>query len=516
MTGSRRLKQEDEMNRPRAVFAFLLAVATVTVAASFGTAVAAVPPTEPGTAKNFEIVGQDPLLNRGMNAAPALYRDPATGEKFVYVGSRTDGSHPNAGVLVVRVTDPADPQIVNQIGPPNEGNPSETSRELRVWPREKLLMVMNFQCSAVLHACASPADVIGSLTHNIKFYDLTDPANPTLVSTYMPSRHPHEMFLWQDPEKPNRALLYISTPTSSTNPDRPNLIVTDISGAREGEFEEILAWNGNPQYAEEAPDEFENRDVRLHAVAVSLNGKRAYLAYLGGGFLVLDTSDLADGSANPTVSLITPPTNTPRWPNQTAHTSLKVPGRRLALVTDEVYGDLLDPLVRPENEFGCPWGWVHLIDITDQSRPKLVGEFRTFENEDAYCQSADGQDPANTTSTSYSAHNPTVLRNLAFVTWHSGGLQSIWLGDPAAPTQTGFISPEPLPVVQTEDPALSAGRNKVVAWSYPIISDGLIYYVDIRNGLYIVKYTGRGRQSVGRIRFLEGNSNVGDAARLGN
>ncbi len=502
------------MNRPRFAFAFMLAVSTV--AASFGSAVAAVAPTEPGTAKNFKIVGHDPLLNRGMNAAPALYRDRATGEKFVYVGSRTDGSHPNAGVLVVRVTDPADPQIVNQILPPNEGNPSETSRELRVWRRKKLLMVMNFQCSAVLHACASPADVTGSVTPNIKFYDLTDPANPTLISTYLPSRTPHEMFLWQDPKKPNRALLYLSTPTSSTNPDRPNLIVTDISEARQGEFEEILAWNGNPQYAEEAPDEFESRDVRLHAAAVSFNGKRAYLAYLGGGFLVLDTSDLANGVADPNVSLITSPTDTPRWGNQTVHTAIKVPGRSLGLATDEVYGDLLDPLVRPENEFGCPWGWVHLIDLADPAHPTVIGEFRTFENQDAYCETEDGQDPENTTSTSYAAHNPTVLRNLGLVTWHSGGLQAIWLGDPAAPTQTGFISPEPLPVVQTEDPALSAGRNKVVAWSYPIISGGLIYFVDIRNGLYIVEYTGRGRRSVGRIGFLEGNSNLGFARRLGN
>ena len=46
-----------------------------------------------------------------------------------------------------------------------------------------------------------------------------------------------------------------------------------------------------------------------------------------------------------------------------------------------------------------------------------------------------------------------------------------------------------------EDPRLSSdpdtGRNeKVVMWSYPIIQDGLIYVVDLRNGLYVLEYKG--------------------------
>lgn len=66
-----------------------------------------------------------------------------------------------------------------------------------------------------------------------------------------------------------------------------------------------------------------------------------------------------------------------------------------------------------------------------------------------------------------------------------------------------------------EDPALSRGGNKVVFWSYPIIRDGLIYCIDIRNCLYILKYTGPHADEVASIKFLEGNSNLGDAVRLG-
>jgi hypothetical protein len=54
----------------------------------------------------------------------------------------------------------------------------------------------------------------------------------------------------------------------------------------------------------------------------------------------------------------------------------------------------------------------------------------------------------------------------------------------------------------------------VVMWSFPIVRHGLIYVVDIRNGLYVLRYTGRHAREVNRIRFLEGNSNLGDARRL--
>jgi hypothetical protein len=116
--------------------------------------------------------------------------------------------------------------------------------------------------------------------------------------------------------------------------------------------------------------------------------------------------------------------------------------------------------------------------------------------------------------TSYSSHNPTVLPDLAIVDWHSGGLQISDISNPANPTQAGFFLPTPLDSVATEDPALSRGPNKVVMWSYPIIKNGLIYVIDIRNGLYILKYTGPFSDEVAGVSFLEGNSNLGDAADL--
>jgi len=445
-------------------------------------------PSQPAAPKklpgSLTLVGHEPLLDRGMNAGLAVWND------FAYVGSRTDGSkgHPHAGVLVVNIHDPAHPKVVGEIGPPDEGNPSETSRELRVWPSERLLLVLNFRCDPLIHDCDG-----GPKEPTVRFYDIRGKraAIPVLVSTYHPLRQPHEFFLWQDPNDPGRVLLFLSTPGNFG----VDLLVTDISTARDGVFREVASWSTA------FPDPGPNDD--LHSLSVSPDGSRAYLAFLTGGFFVLDTSEVAKGLPAPDIRLVTPLTNRVRWPGAGPHSAVKVPGRDLVLTTDEVYGGI-------GPDAGCPWGWVHLIDVTDERSPNVVSEYRVAPyNEEAYCDQVSGERDL---GSSFSSHNPTVTKNLALVTWHSAGLQVVSTEDPTRPRQVAEFVPEPLDAVATEDPALSSGPDQVVMWSYPIIQDGLIYVVDIRNGLYVLKYRGPFEGEVASTGFLEGNSNLSDGS----
>ena len=172
-----------------------------------------------------------------------------------------------------------------------------------------------------------------------------------------------------------------------------------------------------------------------------------------------------------------------------------------------MYGTFTDP------KFGCPWGWERLIDISDQAHPTIVAEFKVPQDEQSFCGGS-YDDAATEQFTSYSSHNPTVLRDLAIVSWHSGGLQVTDISDAAHPVRAAAFFPDTLKSVATEDPALGRGPNKTIFWSYPIIKDGLIYVVDVRNGLYILRYTGPHADEVGTIKFLEGNSTLGDAAAL--
>ncbi|MGH2684455.1 MAG: LVIVD repeat-containing protein, partial [Actinomycetota bacterium] len=480
--------------RARRSLALVVALAVFAVTQMLATAI----PQEQAEviSDGFELVGHEPLNSRGMNAAPAVHGD------YVYVGSRTDGlpHHRTPGLLVVDVSDPANPHVVHEIGPPVAGNVSETTRELRIWPQQEVLIVLTFGCSSIIHACA------GSEVRSIRRYDFFDisgenAAHPVHVSTYTPRFTPHEMFLWVDPVTPaDRALMFWSAPTTSRV--NPSMVVTDISRWREGVFPEV---NWVAEF--EAPDE----DRRLHSIAVSNDGSRTYLAFLGSGFLSLDTSEVADGVPNPEIRYVIQPEDRVRWSDPGAHTSARLFGTDIGFTTDEVYGDALDPITLQDH--GCPWGWMRFIDLSDETKPVVISEYRVEENDPAYCQTVPGGTPANTAFTSYASHNPTFTDDLVFVTWHSAGLEAVDLSDPLNPTRAGKFKPEPLPSVATEDPALSMGLDKVVMWSYPIIQDGLIYVVDVRNGLYILRYTGAGSPEVDSIGFLEGNSNLGDALR---
>src|SRR5712691_10733321 len=233
--------EKEDVMKFRLVMALAASAVTVLYPATTRAATA-------GTSQNVQLVGQNPLFNRGLNAAATIF------DHFLYVGNRTDGSsrcgigdprrtttglnscpHPNPGVLVLDIKNPAAPTFLNEFGDEFTTGTfaGQTSRELRVWPEQKLLMIMYFRCSSFIHACTRPA----TDDWRIRFFDLSDPVHPALVSTYVPPSKPHEMFLWVDPNNGNRALLFLSTPNIFADAN-PNLIVTDISQARTGIFTE--------------------------------------------------------------------------------------------------------------------------------------------------------------------------------------------------------------------------------------------------------------------------------------
>lgn len=459
------------------LISILIAAPVVTAAPAHPVVVAA------GETGALELVGHSPLNNRGMNAALAIKGD------YAYVGSRTDAKANNAngaGVLVVDIKDPSAPEVVGEIGPPNEANPGETSREMRIWPEQNLLIVMTLYSNCgEIHGCTP---VNGEDRFN--FYDISgkNASAPKLVATYEPSYNPHEFFLWDDPKDPGRALLYISTPGG-----QDKIIVTDISQARKEKFTELVKMS--PLY----------NGSFVHSLSVNNAGTRGYIAHLTGGVGVIDTSDLAKGTKKPSIRVLTPPNHAPTWPGPGPHTAMKLFGSETMLITDEVYGAALRTL----GGHGCPWGWARFVDIKNPVKPKVISEFKLPQNDESYCP----QDAAHPT-TSFAAHNPTLTKHLAIITWHSGGLQVVDISNPAKPSRAAEYLADPVIPILQEDPVLSSGGDKVVAWSYPIIKDGLIYFTDVRNGLYVMRYKGPFEKEISTTKFIEGNSNLGDALRF--
>ena len=365
--------------------------------------------------------------------------------------------------------------------------------------------MLNTNCGAgdELHHCTRPS------INNFRFYDISGDNARTPRLLHQLNMNTHEFFLWEDPANPERALMYGGSAgstcgTSGGSPTCP-FTVWDISPVVRGEAP-VTLFSGLHGYRRfpAAPEPVVKPTGGLHSLSVSNDGRRAFFALLTGGFAVVDVSDFARGRPMPQPRPITLNEARPTWPGPGAHSAVKLWQREWVYVSDEVYGSATG------SDHGCPWGWARMIDISDPARPTIEAEYRLPENYESTCPTWDPP------RTSYSAHNPTLTPRIVFTTWHSGGLQAISVRTPWRPYQLAQYFPEPLDEVMLEDPRLSSdpdtGRHeKVVMWSYPIIQDGLIYVTDIRNGLYILRYTGRYSGEVNRIGFLEGNSNQGDA-----
>ena len=407
----------------------------------------------------FEIVGHSDLGARGMNAAIALAGDT------IYVGSRID----QKPILIVDVSMPTAPVVVGEI----PGAVGLSSRELRAVG--DLLIVLNLQCSPDLHGCAEGA----AGPENLELYDIADRRVPVKLATYpvmgglVFSRSPHEFYLWADN---SRTLVFLAAPGPS-----PQLEIIDVTDPRAPT--RLVGWD--PRMAGLMPM---GGDDILHSVSLSPDGRHAYLSHQLSGLLVADVANL------PAISLVTPPAAALDWAPPGAmgpHSTVAIPGRDALVVTEEVY-----PM--PFGA-GCPWGHLRTVDVSDPSAPRLLAEVKLPENDPAVCASAAER-------TAFTAHNATVTADLALVTWYAGGLVAVDVRDPAKPKIVAELRPEPLPSVAVEDPGL--GGNPVEMWSYPIVSNGLIYVADVRNGLYVVRYTGVGEDSLAAESFLEGNSNL--------
>ena len=448
---------------------------------------------------SFRQVGHEPLLNRGMNAAIAVNGD------YAYVGSRTDGGHPGqpqGGLMVVDVSRPSRPRLA---AGPLDPRPGESTRELRTWRSQGMLIILNTNCGVgpTLHHCTAPSQ------SSMRFYDIRgdNATQPKLLYDFKVDTH--EFFLWEDPKNPSRALIFAGNASSTcgTRGGAPScpFSVWDISKVRRGQAPETL-YSGLYPYTRfpAAPEPVLKPTGGLHSLTVSNDGSEAFFALLTGGFAVADVSDFAARKPFPQPRPITRNEARPTWPGPGAHSAAKLWGQDWAYVSDEVYGSATGP------DHGCPWGWARMVDVSDPAAPTVKAEYREPENDPAKCAEF------NPPRTSYSAHNPTLTPHVAFSTWHSSGLEAISVDDPRQPYQLAEFTPKPLKSVLLEDPRLSSdpdtGRNeKVVMWSYAVVQDGLIYVVDLRNGLYVVSYDGPFASEVERIRFLDGNSNQGDA-----
>jgi hypothetical protein len=424
----------------------------------------------PAIAGSLDLVGYDALSARGLNSTIAISKG------YAYIGSFGDSSRPGAGVSVLSLAEPAAPRVVGLL-PARAG---QGSTEVRAWPRRDLLIVLAPRCDPF---CTDP----GTARPQLLFYDIAGAraADPGLIASVELPADPEELFLWQDPRRPNRALLYVTTVT----PGAPNILAYDVSGARAGSVRLVDDWTLPLSAGANG----------LHTMSVSADGRVGYAAAFDAGYFLVSTSQLARRSIGAHLHLLTPLRRRVRYPGVNGHSAIELPGSDFALISDEIYA--------------CPWGWARVLDAADPRRLRIVGQMRVPPyNDPMLCRASNPRDAAllaSTANRTFSAHDLTATCDLMLASWFGSGVQAFSVSRPGRPRPVASFIPAPLSTVQAEDPLLLG----VEMHSHPTINGGLIYVVDIRSGLFVLRYRGPHRRQVSRAGYLAGNSNLSGGLR---
>ncbi|HEY7201715.1 MAG TPA: hypothetical protein VIC57_15950 [Candidatus Dormibacteraeota bacterium] len=369
----------------------------------------------------------------------------ALADHCAYVGSRGQGP-----IVIEDISDPAHPRGAGTLPARN----LTTTRELRAVPARRLLVVLSFALGR-------------GGANRIDLYRWTDDcARPVAAGAHdFGARAPHEFFLWEDPGGA-RTLLFVSM-FGGGRDDLQVLDVTDPAAPR------LAGTWASPVGL-------------LHSISLSADGRRAFLSMWTGGMLVADASQFTAGRPDPQLVLLTPvAARLPALPGGNVHSAVQLPGRDLVVVTDERYPP------------ACPYGPARLVDVSNPAQPRAVSTLNAPENDPATCRAS----PAG----AYTSHNPTIVGDLAMITWYSSGLQVFDVADPAHPQRLAEQRPQG-PAPGLRDPQL--GATLAMTWSYPIVRDGLIYVADIDEGLEILRYRGPHEEQLAATAFAEGNSNL--------
>lgn len=282
----------------------------------------------------------------------------------------------------------------------------------------------------------------------LAIWDINDPAHPTelaFVSLGRVVRGVHEFSVSQ---KDGRWYAYLAAPNSELVSGQGDLRIVDVTDPRQPV--QVADWGARkdaglpigsgsrcaPACRGAVPESY------LHSVAVSADGRTAYLSYWDLGLLMLDVSE--SGAPRFTGQFAEP------WTEEgNTHSVALAQDGKLGLVADET--------------FAPPWGRLRLVDLHDPTNPFQIG---TFDTPDSAAGTAGEQ-------YAHSIHNPLVDDrdpNRAYLAWYSDGVRMLDISDGSRPIEIGSWIPP----------------NNGMIWNVSLMGD-LLLAGDINNGLFILR-----------------------------
>jgi hypothetical protein len=346
---------------------------------------------------------------------------------------------PSLGVRIIDLHDPTNPTPVNSAAVYQGTTAEHLAAVHYATPSFK---------GSVLFAGIQRCQPGSAAPSGLAIWDITDPSNPGelgFISTGHGSRGVHEFTVRQQAD---RWLAYLAASNSEATDGTGDLRIIDVTdprhpdqlvdwGARRDAGFKIGAGSQCAPYCRGAVPQ-----VFLHSVALSPDGRTAYLSFWDLGVIMLDVAE----------------PSSPRWLGRFAepqaaegntHSVSLAHDGKLALVADET--------------FGPPWGRLRLVDVQDPANAVQVGSFDTPDS----AAGTPGEQYA------YTIHNPLTDdrdTNRAYLARYADGVRLLDTSDASHPLElTSWVPP-----------------HGGMIWNVAFMGD-LLLAADINNGLFVLR-----------------------------
>lgn len=411
-------------------------------------------PFPPGKAfsKGFEMVGYTDLQGRP-GFKMALHRVPANattgaGERWYLYTAQFWCS----GFSIVEVTDPSAPRFVRYV----EGTPNTWTLQVQIADGRMI--------TSMERIMPGWGDTPGApYGEGFLIWDLADPEDPKQLGHYKTGgKGTHRNFY-----SGGRYVHATALPEGYEGHIYQIVDISDPANPRE-----VSRWWRKGQWTAggetDAP-----ADTALHGGAY-VKGDRAYLPYSGGGFVILDISDVT----KPTM-ISDLPFSPPFASRIAVHTALPLMGRPLVVVNSEAIAERCDE----------PLQFAAIIDVAVETRPRLISLFPLpIPPEDAPYKSFAHRPGRFGPHNQHQPQYQDILyqdENTVFITWFNAGLRVYDISIERQPQEIGyFIAPDPL--VQ-RGPLPKTG---LVTQSEDVLVDarGNIFVSDKNHGIYVLRF----------------------------
>jgi hypothetical protein len=345
-----------------------------------------------------------------------------------------------AGVNVIDMSDPTNPQLSTQLITPAMLTPHES-------------LVLSQQAGVLAAVTGNPAFYPG----NVDVYDISeDCRSPKLRSSALVGFLGHESGM-----APDGQTFY------SASPGTPTLTAVDISNP----LLSIPLWTGN---------------YTSHGLSISNDGNRAYVAAGNSyGVLILDVSEIQARKQNPQVREVSHIT----WDNMTIPQNA-IPftrnGKPYLLEIDEYSANEAGGSVAAH---GAVVGAGRIIDIGDETRPLVISDLRLEvhepENREEIANDPGAQLPIQGYAGHYCNIPSRVDPDIAACSMIMSGLRIFDIRDPHHPKEVAYFN---APVNPRITPIFEASNWAMSSPSF-VPERKEIWYSDGYSGLYVVRVT---------------------------